>query len=388
MNARARLETAAGRPPVTISAMLMSCGPRSQSTLQPPWSLPEGAAADAEVADLADAAAAHEVGHRDHRRVVHQQVTDHQGAAALARQVDEPLPLATGEGQRFFDEQVLAGQQRLAADAVVRLGRGRDRDGIDRGVAEDFAVVAGEPGALAGDLQRPRSACRRGRPPAARGSRRPTRRCAADSAPTRRARSGRARSPVTLPCPPSRSPGKKQRGAPLPVATIWCRDPESNWGHTDFQSVALPAELSRPTTADAWYPRPPGLSMCNGGRDPRSEPAGSSRRRGGRATTVPEIRSAQPRRRGSKIAQKMPTPAHARPRAAPNQRRIARPQVRDAAVAGPDFDADQRLARRAARGPVKEAVIGETEQRGEQREGQGRRLQSGGGQEQARRRSR
>ena len=99
---------------------------------------PEGAAADAEVADLADAAAAHEAGHRDHRRVVHQQVADHQRAAALARQVDEPLPLATGEGQRFFHEQVLAGKQRLAADAVVRLGRGRDRDGVDRGVARGF----------------------------------------------------------------------------------------------------------------------------------------------------------------------------------------------------------------------------------------------------------
>ncbi len=26
---------------------------------------------------------------------------------------------------------------------------------------------------------------------------------------------------------------------------IWWRDPGSNWGHTDFQSVALPTELSR-----------------------------------------------------------------------------------------------------------------------------------------------
>jgi hypothetical protein len=27
----------------------------------------------------------------------------------------------------------------------------------------------------------------------------------------------------------------------------WCRDPESNWGHADFQSAALPTELSRHT---------------------------------------------------------------------------------------------------------------------------------------------
>ena len=26
---------------------------------------------------------------------------------------------------------------------------------------------------------------------------------------------------------------------------FWCRDPESNWGHADFQSAALPTELSR-----------------------------------------------------------------------------------------------------------------------------------------------
>ena len=25
----------------------------------------------------------------------------------------------------------------------------------------------------------------------------------------------------------------------------WCRDPELNWGHVDFQSTALPTELSR-----------------------------------------------------------------------------------------------------------------------------------------------
>ena len=25
----------------------------------------------------------------------------------------------------------------------------------------------------------------------------------------------------------------------------WCRDPELNWGHMDFQSTALPTELSR-----------------------------------------------------------------------------------------------------------------------------------------------
>ena len=31
----------------------------------------------------------------------------------------------------------------------------------------------------------------------------------------------------------------------LKIFKIWWRDPGSNWGHTDFQSVALPTELSR-----------------------------------------------------------------------------------------------------------------------------------------------
>ena len=32
---------------------------------------------------------------------------------------------------------------------------------------------------------------------------------------------------------------------PLEKSAIWCRGPESNWGHEDFQSTALPTELPR-----------------------------------------------------------------------------------------------------------------------------------------------
>ena len=28
---------------------------------------------------------------------------------------------------------------------------------------------------------------------------------------------------------------------------MWCRGPELNWGHADFQSAALPTELPRQT---------------------------------------------------------------------------------------------------------------------------------------------
>src|SRR6187401_3676841 len=31
-----------------------------------------------------------------------------------------------------------------------------------------------------------------------------------------------------------------------PSTTRWCREPDSNWRHRDFQSRALPTELSRP----------------------------------------------------------------------------------------------------------------------------------------------
>src|SRR3954468_5585614 len=32
----------------------------------------------------------------------------------------------------------------------------------------------------------------------------------------------------------------------VPSTARWCREPESNWRHRDFQSRALPTELSRP----------------------------------------------------------------------------------------------------------------------------------------------
>ena len=39
----------------------------------------------------------------------------------------------------------------------------------------------------------------------------------------------------------------------LTALNCWCRDQESNQGHTDFQSVALPTELSRHLMCSAIY---------------------------------------------------------------------------------------------------------------------------------------
>ena len=94
--------------------------------------------------------------------------------------------------------------------------------------------------------------------------------------------------------------------SPLPDSRRW-RDPDSNWGHHDFQSCALPTELSRRTgvdgsdsaRAEATYAAPPAGPA---GQLARGSPSGvrrasiSARRgssHGGRTTTRP----ARPRAR-------------------------------------------------------------------------------------------
>jgi len=42
----------------------------------------------------------------------------------------------------------------------------------------------------------------------------------------------------------------KNRASPI----VWCREPGSNWRHRDFQSRALPTELSRPVQLTDWLP--------------------------------------------------------------------------------------------------------------------------------------
>ncbi len=56
----------------------------------------------------------------------------------------------------------------------------------------------------------------------------------------RRARcmvSGKTRSPTDAP---------RESSSPGALVGLWCREPELNWRHRDFQSRALPTELSRP----------------------------------------------------------------------------------------------------------------------------------------------
>ena len=52
------------------------------------------------------------------------------------------------------------------------------------------------------------------------------------------------------------------------LINYWCRDQESNQGHTDFQSVALPTELSRHRIELLIYKTSPKVSMILSFRHP------------------------------------------------------------------------------------------------------------------------
>ena len=47
--------------------------------------------------------------------------------------------------------------------------------------------------------------------------------------------------------------------SPKQLDKLWCRGPESNWGHEDFQSTALPTELPRHNLDCIW-----GRGLCSG----------------------------------------------------------------------------------------------------------------------------
>ena len=61
----------------------------------------------------------------------------------------------------------------------------------------------------------------------------------------------------------------------------WCREPGSNWRHRDFQSRALPTELSRPEDRPSWSP-------VGRGRIPRGSFGPQRGREGRRAVPNPK----------------------------------------------------------------------------------------------------
>ena len=58
--------------------------------------------------------------------------------------------------------------------------------------------------------------------------------------------------------PPKKPKGLLALKACNPLILLWCRDPELNWGHGDFQSPALPTELSRRGTSPYNFPQSSG----------------------------------------------------------------------------------------------------------------------------------
>jgi hypothetical protein len=69
-------------------------------------------------------------------------VTHHQTQVAATRQVDQLLSIGGAVRQGFLNQDVLAAQQGIARDSVVRRDRRRDDYRVDLGGSQDFMVVA------------------------------------------------------------------------------------------------------------------------------------------------------------------------------------------------------------------------------------------------------
>ena len=67
-----------------------------------------------------------------------------------------------------------------------------------------------------------------------------------------------------------------------PSTPWWCREPESNWRHRDFQSRALPTELSRPDGQPAVGCPSAGRRIPRASRGQQSNRAGTGTRSAGR----------------------------------------------------------------------------------------------------------
>ena len=93
--------------------------------------LPEVEAPRVEVVDIAEGSGVELLLGPPEGIVVDEGVPGHQGESAIMGDTREFEALGAGCGERFLDEDVLAGQQCLAGEGVVRLGGGGDDDGVD-----------------------------------------------------------------------------------------------------------------------------------------------------------------------------------------------------------------------------------------------------------------
>ncbi len=88
-----------------------------------------------------------------------QEMTDHEAPVEALCEGAEFLCLCRFEGERLLDEDVLARLERLLRQGVMQRRRGRDGDGVDRGVSERFlksertAAVLGDEGVDGGPMR-------------------------------------------------------------------------------------------------------------------------------------------------------------------------------------------------------------------------------------------
>ena len=109
----------------------MSCGARSQMTLQSFWYRPRLSRAHVDVEDAAELAGLDDLLELPHRGVVLEGVADHEGDVVRAGALDECLGLLHGGGQRLLHHGVQAGTQCLQRDGRMCAGWRRHHDRVE-----------------------------------------------------------------------------------------------------------------------------------------------------------------------------------------------------------------------------------------------------------------
>jgi hypothetical protein len=113
-----------------------------QNVLFPPH-LPEVEPIGIDILQPAKIAPIHELFQLQECRVILQQVTDHKASVDFFGESTKRFCLLRIKGEGFLDENMFPGEQCLARQCAMQHRRRRDRDCIDRGIAEQFCPFPG-----------------------------------------------------------------------------------------------------------------------------------------------------------------------------------------------------------------------------------------------------
>src|SRR5688572_11051126 len=105
-------------------------GEAPENVLLGPY-LPDVQAVRVEVVDLSESTALNQLLQLQDSRVIPEDVPDHQDSAVCRRDFDEMFSMLDVDGQRLFDEYVLARLKRRLGHLVVSDRRRRQRNGVD-----------------------------------------------------------------------------------------------------------------------------------------------------------------------------------------------------------------------------------------------------------------